>query len=98
VSVADGETAPAAAPVDQGASHDPSPPAGTARDSVTIDMLRGTPTEEELAALIAVVTEAYTGEAAEAVAEDRVRRTGWELSQRALRQPLDRGLGWGRFG
>jgi hypothetical protein len=68
-----------------------------ARDSVTIDMLRGTPTEEELAALIAVVTEAYTGEAAEAVAEDRVRRTGWELSQRALRKPLDRDLGWGRF-
>ncbi len=61
-------------------------------------MLRGTPTEEELAALIAVVSEAYTGEAAEAVAEDRVRRTGWELSQRALRQPLDRDLGWGRFG
>jgi hypothetical protein len=27
-----------------------------------------------------------------------VRRTGWELSQRALRQPLDRDLGWGRFG
>lgn len=69
-----------------------------ARDSVTIDMLRGTPTEEELAALIAVVTEAYTGEAAEAVAEDRVRRTGWELSQRALRQPLNRDLGWGRIG
>ena len=69
-----------------------------ARDSITIDLRRGTPTEEELAALIAVVSEAYTGEAAEAVAEDRVRRTGWELSQRALRQPLDRDLGWGRFG
>ncbi|MDQ7878734.1 acyl-CoA carboxylase subunit epsilon [Microbacterium sp. QXD-8] len=69
-----------------------------ARESVTIDVRRGTPTEEELAALIAVVSEAYTGEAAEAVAEERVRRTGWELSQRALRQPLDRDLGWGRFG
>jgi hypothetical protein len=87
VSPTDDQTVPAAA---GGA---PAP-----RDSVTIDMLRGTPTEEELAALIAVVTEAYTGEAAEAVAEDRVRRTGWELSQRALRQPLDRDLGWGRFG
>jgi hypothetical protein len=98
VSVADGETAPTAAPVDPGASREASRPAGTARDSVTIDMLRGTATEDELAALIAVVTEAYTGEAAEAVAEDRVRRSGWELSQRALRQPLDRDLGWGRFG
>jgi hypothetical protein len=86
VSAADGETAPTAGTD------------SSARDSIAIDVLRGTPTEEELAALIAVVTEAYTGEAAEAVAEDRVRRTGWELSQRALRQPLDRDLGWGRFG
>jgi hypothetical protein len=69
-----------------------------AAESVTIDVLRGTPTEEELAALIAVVSEAYVGEAAEAVADDSARRTGWELSQRALRQPLRRDLGWGRFG
>ena len=94
MSVADGETAPAAAP---GVSDQAADTGGTTRDSVTIDMLRGTPTEEELAALIAVVSEAYTGEAAEAVAEDRVRRSGWELSQRALRQPLDRDLGWGSF-
>jgi hypothetical protein len=67
-------------------------------ESVTIDVLRGTPTEEELAALIAVVSQAYTGEAAEAVADDRAVRTGWSLSQRSLRRPLDRDLGWGRFG
>jgi len=69
-----------------------------ARESVTIEVRRGAPTEEELAALIAVVTDAYTGEAAEAVADDRRTRTGWELSQRSLRQPLNRDLGWGRFG
>jgi hypothetical protein len=69
-----------------------------ASQSVRIDVLRGTPTEEELAALIAVVSEAYTGEAAEAVADDSAPRSGWALSQRALRQPLDRELGWGRFG
>lgn len=68
------------------------------RETVTIDVLRGTPTEAELAALIAVVSEAYATEAAEAVAEDAPRRTAWELSQRALRQPLRRDLGWGRFG
>ena len=68
------------------------------REAVTIDVLRGTPTEAELAALIAVVSEAYATEAAEAVAEDAPRRTAWELSQRALRQPLRRDLGWGRFG
>lgn len=65
---------------------------------VRVEVLRGTPTEEELAALVAVVSEAYVGEAAEAVADDRVRRSAWELSQRALRQPLRRDLGWGRFG
>ena len=64
----------------------------------TIEVHRGAPTEEELAALIAVVSEAYTGEAAEAVADDRLNRTGWQLSQRTLRQPLNRDLGWGRFG
>ena len=69
-----------------------------APQSVRIDVHRGTPTEEELAALIAVVSEAYTGEAAEAVADDTGARSGWSLSQRTLRQPLDRDLGWGRFG
>ena len=64
----------------------------------TIEVHRGAPTEEELAALIAVVSEAYTGEAAEAVADDRENRTAWQLSQRSLRQPLNRDLGWGRFG
>ncbi|WP_274543198.1 acyl-CoA carboxylase subunit epsilon [Microbacterium sp. CPCC 204701] len=68
------------------------------REAVTIDVLRGMPTEEELAALIAVVSEAYATEAAEAVVEDAPRRTAWALSQRALRQPLRRDLGWGRFG
>lgn len=72
--------------------------AAEAAESVTIEVLRGSPTEDELAALIAVVSEAYVGEAAEAVADDRQRRSGWELSQRSLRQPLNRDLGWGRFG
>jgi hypothetical protein len=67
-------------------------------ERVTIDVLSGTPTEEELAALIAVVSEAYAGEAAEAVAEDSRTRSAWALSQRGLRQPLRRELGWGRFG
>jgi hypothetical protein len=69
-----------------------------AGEGVTIDVRRGMPTDEELAALIAVVSEAYTGEAAEAVAEEPVRRSGWALSQRAMREPLRRDLGWGRFG
>lgn len=65
---------------------------------VTIDVRRGNPTDEELAALIAVVSQAYTGEASEAVAEEGHCRTGWELSARSMRLPLNRDLGWGRFG
>ena len=65
---------------------------------VTIDVHRGTPSEEELAALIAVVTESYAKEYADAVADESSTRTAWALSQRSLRQPLPRELGWGRFG
>lgn len=70
--------------------------ADDAGTGVTIDVRRGAPTEEELAALIAVVSEAYAGEASEAVADDRTGRTAWALSQRMLRQPLRRELGWTR--
>lgn len=59
---------------------------------------RGSPTPEELAALLAVVSEAYSAETDEAVAEEPDHLSGWRLSQRALRQPLRRDLGWGRFG
>lgn len=66
-------------------------------DALRIDVARGNPTPEEIAAVIAVVTEAYAGEAATAVAP-RVRRpSAWQVSARALRQPLRRDVGWGTF-
>lgn len=65
---------------------------------LSIEVRRGTPTDDELAALMAVVAEAYAGEAAAAVADDSSGRNGWALSSRALRQPLRRELGWGSFG
>ena len=68
-----------------------------ADDDVTIDVRRGSPTEEELAALIAVVSESYAREFADALADDQTARTAWSLSQRTLRQPIQRELGWGRF-
>ncbi|MFH8250722.1 acyl-CoA carboxylase subunit epsilon [Microbacterium sp. B2969] len=68
-----------------------------ADDGITIDVLRGAPTDVELAALMAVVSEAYVEEASDAVA-DESRRSAWELSQRSFRTPLARDLGWGRFG
>ncbi|MGZ0711449.1 acyl-CoA carboxylase subunit epsilon (plasmid) [Coraliomargarita sp. W4R53] len=65
-------------------------------DGLTIDVQRGTPTAEELAALIAVVSEAYTSEAAAAVVDDVTARSAWSLSQRGLREPLRRQWGWPR--
>jgi len=65
---------------------------------VRVAVLRGDPTEEELAALIAVVTESYQRESAAALAEDEPVRTAWAISQRALRYPLRLELGWGRYG
>lgn len=72
--------------------------AGDEAAGVRIDVHRGAPTEDELAALIAVVTEAYSGEAAEAVAADDTTRSAWSLTQRSLRTPLRRDLGWRSFG
>jgi hypothetical protein len=63
-------------------------------DEVTLDVRRGDPTPEELAALIAVVTEAYEKEAAAAIADDTSKRSAWSLSQRTFRGTLDRDRGW----
>ena len=61
-----------------------------------IRVRRGNPTDEELAALIAVVGGAYLAEAAETAVVPPTR-SRWELSARALRRPLDRDRGWGGF-
>ncbi|MGW9112816.1 acyl-CoA carboxylase subunit epsilon [Microbacterium sp. NPDC055683] len=60
-----------------------------------VDVVRGTPTDEELAALVAVVSEAYAAEAASAVADEPAGDDAWTRSRR-LRRPLVRG-GWARF-
>jgi len=62
----------------------------------TIEILRGSATEEELAALIAVVSDAYAQEEAGAVAAER-RTSAWQRTQRPLRRPLRRDIPWGRF-
>jgi hypothetical protein len=74
------------------------PEPGETVDDMRVEVNRGLPTGEELAALIAVVTEAYAEESAGATADDAGARSGWSLSQRALRAPIRRDLGWGRFG
>lgn len=80
------------------AEESPAAPSSTsAPDAVRLDVRRGDPTPEELAAVIAVVTEAYEREASAAVAEDEVRPSAWQVSARALRAPLRRDVAWGRF-
>ncbi|HET8928527.1 MAG TPA: acyl-CoA carboxylase subunit epsilon [Microbacterium sp.] len=70
---------------------------GAAGEELAIEVRSGSPTEVELAALIAVVTEAYAEEAAGTLADDEQHATAWSLTQRGLRQPLRRDLGWGRY-
>lgn len=62
----------------------------------TIEITRGNATDEELAALIAVVSHAYAQESADAVADEPVA-SAWTRTQRPLRAPLRRDIPWGRF-
>jgi hypothetical protein len=61
-----------------------------------IDVRRGNPTDDELAALVAVVGEAYREESGQGTPLVRAR-SRWELSARGLRRPLERDRGWGGF-
>lgn len=70
----------------------------TETPGLRVEIRRGTPTAEELAAVVAVVTEAYEHEASAAVADPEPRPSAWRVSARALREPLRREIGWGRFG
>lgn len=63
---------------------------------VSLQIVRGDATEEELAALIAVLSDAHTAETAAAVAEP-ARVSAWARTQRPLRTPLRRDIPWGRF-
>lgn len=65
-------------------------------DTPRMEIVRGDPTEVELAALMAVVAEAYSHESAEAVAEVP-RVSAWQQTRRGLRRPLRRDIPWGRF-
>jgi len=66
-------------------------------NGLAVEVRRGDPTAEELAALIAVVSEAYAREASAALADDEKTATPWSRSQRGLRKPLRRDVEWGRF-
>ncbi len=69
---------------------------GEEQAPLAVHIVRGTASEEELAALLAVVGDAYLDEASHAVAEES-RISAWERTQRPLRVPLRRDIPWGRF-
>lgn len=81
-----------------GAADDGSGEGAAVEPALRIEVLRGNPDADELAAAVAVVSESYRSEAAAAVADDTHRRSAWQLSARVMRQPLRRDIGWGRFG
>ena len=62
----------------------------------TVEIVRGTATEEELAALVAVVSDAYAQEEADAVAPV-TPVSAWMRTRRPLRTPLRRDIPWGRY-
>ena len=70
----------------------------TEPDDLSVEVRRGSPSAEELAALLAVVTEAYVREADTVVTDDVAGGSAWQSSARSLRAPLKRGLPWGRSG
>ena len=69
-------------------------PAGERAPS--IEIIRGSATEEELAALVAVVSDAYAQEEADAVAPV-TPVSAWMQTRRPMRAPLRRDIPWGRF-
>jgi hypothetical protein len=68
----------------------------TGQSAADVRIISGSATEEELAALMAVVSDAYATESADAVAEEP-RISAWQRTQRPLRKPLRRDIPWGRF-
>ncbi len=63
-------------------------------DPLRVEVLRGQPDAEQLAAIIAVVSEAYLTEAATTLAPAARPLSAWQRSARGLRAPLRRELGW----
>ncbi|MCK6081534.1 acyl-CoA carboxylase subunit epsilon [Microbacterium sp. EYE_5] len=69
---------------------------GDASGAVHLEVRRGDATPEELAAVIAVVSESYAREVTTAVAED-APVSAWARSARGVRGPLRRDVRWGRW-
>ncbi|WP_119696922.1 acyl-CoA carboxylase epsilon subunit [Microbacterium halotolerans] len=60
----------------------------------SVEITRGTPSEEDLAALAGVLPTAYLEETEHATADEQTARSAWNRSRRMRRTP---GSQWGRF-
>lgn len=64
---------------------------------LSVNVLRGAPSDEELAAVVAVLSDSYVAEVAAALADDPAPESAWQRTRRNLRTPLRRDIPWGRF-
>ena len=71
--------------------HDPEEPS-----IPSIEIVRGSATDEELAALVAVVSEAFAQEEADAVVPE-TPVSAWLRTRRPMRTTLRRDIPWGRY-
>ncbi len=67
----------------------------TQHEPVDIKLVRGNPTDEELAAVLAVLSLEYEAEAEASVAAEKPNEA-WHISGRGMRLPIRRDLGWVR--
>jgi hypothetical protein len=69
-----------------------------AEHGVTVKVLRGSPTPDEIAAVTAVLSAAVVEEAARAEAVSSEQPSAWQRSRRTMRMPLTPGPGqWRSF-
>ena len=65
--------------------------------ALALSVTRGEPTPEELAAVIAVISETYTAEVEGAKSADKPQLSEWMRTRRQMRNPLNRDLGFGSW-
>ena len=69
----------------------------TDEPELSLAVTRGEPTPEELAAVIAVLSETYAAEAHDANSADKPEPSEWMRTRRQMRSPLRRARGFGSW-
>ena len=66
-------------------------------EDFSLSISKGEPTPEELAAVMAVISEAYAAEVDAAEATDEPKLSAWMRTRRQMRGGLRRDLDWGSW-